>query len=398
MVKIKFKIGPSEKEYEILKDPVPHILVDSKKELHGWSKGYEPNHARECTAERLLVNPYNGCSNSCCFCYANAMGYSYFNLYLQRKVITVFKDFDKIVAKQLDSISVGSCGYLSAATDPFQKVNEKYKLSEKIIKEFNKRNLPIEIITKSRISDEAIELLKQNKYNFAQVTILTPNENLRQKVIPYAADTKTLNENIDRLIAAGIPTVVRIDPIIPGRTDNLNDLELMIKKYADKGARHIIASVLDIPVNIKQKISKQLSEEKPYFEEEFFPEKIFNDLNKSTDYRRAIFYFMRAICEKSGITFATCMEFELTKETKAGRPVLKGMNEEFMTSRNCEGIDTPIHIKKDGRFEPVENCDGACLRCNAKPVPCSIPELQKAGKWKLKDYRRWSKWLDNLKL
>ena len=385
------------KEYEILKNPVPHILVDSKKEMHGWSKSYEPNHARECTAERLLVNPYNGCSNSCCFCYANAMGYGYFSLYLQKKIITVFKDFDKQVAKQLDKISIGSCGYLSAATDPFQKINEKYRLSEKIIAEFNKRNLPIEIITKSRISDEAIELLKQNKYNFAQVTILTPNENIRQKIIPHAADTKMLNENIDRLVAAGVPTVVRIDPIIPGRTDKLKDLEFMIKKYANKGVKHIITSVLDIPTSIKQRISNQLSEGKPYFQEQDFPEKIFNDLNKSADYRRSLFNFMRMICENAGITFALCMEFELTEEKKDGKPVLKGMNAEFMTSRNCEGIDTPIHIKKDGRFEPVQGCDGACLKCDETSVPCSIPELQKAGKWKLKDYRRWSRWLDNLK-
>ena len=391
------KIKAGKQEYEVINDPVPHILVDSKKKMHGWRRAYEPNHARECTAERLLINPYNGCSNSCCFCYANAMGYGGFELYLSKKIVTVSKDFDKQIAKQLDEISIGSCGYLSAVTDPFQKINEKYKLSEKIITEFNKRNLPIEIITKSRIPEEAIELLKQNKHNFAQVTILTPDESIRQKVIPYAADTKTLDENVSRLVKAGISTVIRIDPIIPGVTDRRQDLEFLVQKCSGMGASHIIASVLDIPTKIKQRISSRLSAEKPYFNENSFPEKMFNDLNKDTAYRKKIFSFMREQCNKAGITFSLCMEFEPTNEKKEGKPMLKGMNAEFMSSRNCEGIDTPIHIKKNNRFEPVEGCDGACLKCDKKPIPCGIPELQKAGKWEMKDYKMWSTWLDNLK-
>lgn len=394
MLKIKAKIGREEREYELLKDPVPHIIVNSDKKIHGWSHQYEPRHERECTAERLMVNPYNGCSNNCCFCYANAMGYGYFNIFLQRGILTVFKDFDQAVAKQLDSISIAPTGYLSAATDPFQKVNQKYRLSEKIISEFNKRGLPIEIVTKSKMPEEVIELLKGNKYNFAQITILTPNESVRQKVIPYAADTRTLNDNVERLVKAGISTVVRIDPVIPGITDREIDLEFMIQKYSGMGAKHIITSVMDVPTNIKQKISKQLSGEKYYFDEQDFPEKVFNDLNKSSDYRKKIFSFMREQCDKAGITLALCMEFEATKDKIGGQPVLKGLNAEFKSSNNCEGIDTPMHIKKNGIFQPVEGCDGNCLNCRKDPSPCGIKEFQSAGSWGIADYRRWSKCLD----
>lgn len=399
MLKIKAKIGKEEKEYEVLTDPVPHIIVDSKKKLHGWPKAYMPRGERECTAERMLINPYNGCSNACCFCYASAIGTGYFNLYKDRKIMTVFKDYDKRAGEQLDTLSIASCGYLSAVTDPFQKANEKYKLSEKIIAEFNKRGLPIEIITKSRIPEEAIELLKGNKHNFAQATILTPHESIRQKIIPYAGDTKTLNENVERLVRAGISTVIRIDPIIPWITDREADLELMIKKYAGMGAKHIITSVLDVPMMLKQKIKKQFSGCELHFEYFFgqnsFPEKIFNDLNKSIDYRKKIFGFMREQCDKAGITLALCMEFEITKEKINEKPALKGLNKEFMSSNNCEGIDTPMHRKINGKFQPVENCDGNCLKCRKNPAPCGTKELQTAGKWDIADYRRWSKCLDS---
>jgi hypothetical protein len=89
-----------------------------------------------------------------------------------------------------------------------------------------------------------------------------------------------------------------------------------------------------------------------------------------------------------------CMEFESLDEKR-----LKGLNREFMSSRNCEGIDVPLYVRAgDGkRFEPVPGCKGNCLRCHfmeSEPV-CGIPELKQAGAWKLKDYRRWSlQWKD----
>ena len=73
-----------------------------------------------------------------------------------------------------------------------------------------------------------------------------------------------------------------------------------------------------------------------------------------------------------------------------------------MTSRNCEGIDIPIYVQRDEgeRFSPVEGCDGNCLRCyrlgkererEKERNKCGIEDLGKAGAWKLRDYKRWSK-------
>ncbi len=103
----------------IIKEPVPHVLLETKKELHGWYAG-----KRECTAERMLINPYNGCGVNCFYCYTRALP-GYFEAFHSDGTIFVSKDFDLTVARQLDSIDVASCGYLSPVTDPFQKINEK---------------------------------------------------------------------------------------------------------------------------------------------------------------------------------------------------------------------------------------------------------------------------------
>ena len=79
--------------YNVIEAPTPHILVDSRKELHGWWRG-----KRECTAERLLINPYNGCTINCFCCYAKALP-GYFQLFRQSGVVTVCRDFDRVVAR-----------------------------------------------------------------------------------------------------------------------------------------------------------------------------------------------------------------------------------------------------------------------------------------------------------
>src|SRR3972149_523298 len=104
-------------------EPVPHVLVNSRKQLHGWWPG-----KRECTSERLLINPYGGCSHGCAFCYAQSF-WGYFQMHRRTGVAAVYRDFDRAIAQQLDSLRIAACGYLSPTTRPFQPLEVRYPLS-----------------------------------------------------------------------------------------------------------------------------------------------------------------------------------------------------------------------------------------------------------------------------
>lgn len=379
------KIVVNKREYEVIEEPEKHILVSTKKELHGWWPG-----KRECTSERMLINPYNGCGIGCFFCYTLAFP-GYFQIFREKGIIIVAKDFDRVVAKQLDSIDIASCGYLSPVTDPFQPLNEKYHLSEKIIRVFTERNIPIEFITKASIPQEAIELIKLQTHSFGQISILTPDDKMRKLLVPGGSSTSILFDNLERLAKEGIFAVCRIDPIFPYLTDKPKDLTELIERARGMGAKHIIASVLDVPLRIKEKILKAL---KSHFGvgiewnyRKLYREKINGYLNAGIDYRKRIFDLLRNICERKNITFALCMEYQL----KEGEIV--GLNQEFMSSRNCEGINIPIYASKGEKFYPATNCSGECLNCS--DPKCGIEDLamNKDGSrkdWYLKDYRRWS--------
>ncbi|MCJ7646294.1 hypothetical protein MUO65_05265 [bacterium] len=376
------------KEYEIIEEPQKHVVVPTKKELHGWWPG-----KRECTSERMLINPYNGCGIGCFFCYSLAFP-GHFQTFRKENVIIVAKDFDKIVSDQLDSINVASCGYLSPVTDPFQPVNNRYHLSEKIIRVFVERNIPIEFITKAEIPEEAIELIKKQKHSFGQISFPSINENLRKILVPRGASNDVLFRNLERMAEKGIYAVCRIDPIFPYLTDNKSGFQQLIKRAKDSGAKHIIVSVLDIPIKIHKevlnKIKTNFGTGIEFDYRRLYVENIDGYLNARIDYRKKVFDILRNICENLDMTFALCMEYELID----GKP--RGLNREFTSSRNCEGIDIPVYRRVMEKFVQATDCRGDCLNCTE--AKCGIEDLvmkRESSKkdWRLKDYRRWSRQL-----
>ena len=390
--KITVEFGRTSRQFEVIKSPVKHILVESNKELHGWWNGIEPDGNRECTAEKLLINPYNGCSHNCLFCYSHALA-GYFHLFREKGVVAVFKDFDKKVAGQLDGIRIASCGYLSPVTDPFQPINEKYGLGEKIIKEFVDRNIPVQFTTKGSISDTALKLIKKQEHSFGEVSILTLDEDKRKRLMAGGASTDELVRNIERLANEGKFAVCRIDPIVPYATDEKGELEELVQTVVDAGAGHIITSCMDIPRALKYEIYEVLEKRFGIPKREFerlYTEVISGRSHANIEYRRKLFGMMREICDRNKVTMSLCMEFE----SLGGKRVV-GLNSEFMSSNNCEGVDVPIYVRMENGeiFEPVEGCNGNCLNCHFsdKESVCGIPDLKKAGAWKLRDYRRWSK-------
>ena len=377
---------------EFVQGTVPHLLVESKKELHGWY-----GNDRECTSERMLLNPYNGCTNDCVYCYARSYA-GHFKDYRDRGVVTVFKDFDRTVASQLDSLQVASCGYLSPVTDPFQELEKVYHLSEGLVKVFADRGLPIEFITKSRVPAEVLRIMSEQAHSFGQVSITTVDEEKRRTLMSGGASTSELWQQVRAIRETGMHTVVRIDPVIPYVTDSRRELKGLLQRARDTGARHIVTSVMDIPAGMKSRILEGLS---PFGSgcvsdlANLYHEKIRGSVNADVSYRRGLFERLRNDCDTMGMTFALCMEFEMTDSGP------RGLNSEFMSSLNCEGIDIPVYVREGSIFRPATDCSGNCLSC--KEADCGIEDLALAARpgirksFKLSDYRRWSKDLDGVR-
>jgi DNA repair photolyase len=387
--RVNLTLGGKPRDFEVITEPYPHILVASRKELHGWWKG-----KRECTGERMLINPYNGCSVGCIFCYARALPAAYFRLFNERGIVTVFEDFDHVISNQLDSISVASCGYLSPVCDPFQEVDSRYRLSERIVRQFVRRNIPIEFITKCKVPREVISLMKTQRHSFGQFSVPTIREDLRTRIMAGGASVDEIFSSMEECALAGIPVVLRIDPVIPHLTDARGELKRLVEKGIDSGAHHVVASVMDVPVRMAKEVFAQFRRFGVGFRydlEGLYRESIDGYLHADIDFRKKVFDVLRDFCEARGITFALCMEYEVVE----GKAV--GLNGEFMSSTNCEGVDVPVYVRKGEVFAPAAGCDGACLTC--REALCGVEELAMGRgdvkrDFDLRDYRRWSRNLE----
>ena len=179
--------------------------------------------------------------------------------------------------------------------------------------------------------------------------------------------------------------------MIPYRTDRKADLKRLVERGVDSGARHVVASVMDVPGRIAKEVFAQFRRFGVGFGydlERLYCESIDGYLHADIDFRKRVFDILRDVCEARGITFALCMEYEIVD----GRPV--GLNGEFMSSANCEGVDVPAYVRKGEEFAPAARCHGACLTCT--DAICGIEDLAMGrgdGKrdFHLGDYRRWSR-------
>lgn len=263
---------------------------------------------------KILANPYYGCSHQCLFCPAN-------DGYLKRRV---FEDFrtkgiiyvvDNIV-DHIESYIEGNDNariiHISPVADPFQPLERENHLSESIIKLANNLNYPIAICTKGIIPKYLYPRIKAHKDSFVQISILTINENKRQKIVRGdGASVKDLLNEIRELREYDIHVIGRIDPIFPYITDDLDEFEKLVCTLKNYGVKHIVSSVADI-------IPDALEREKEYLNslsanmyqryKSLYCDNINGRLHANIKYRERIFEALMRICEKNDMLFGITWE------------------------------------------------------------------------------------------
>lgn len=340
------------------------------------------------------MNPYNGCSVNCPMCYARGFK-GYFDLWNQKGIVTVFQGFDAKCAEELDQLYVASCGYLSPITEPFQyPLENKYGLSERTAYVFLDRGLPVEFITKmgSNVPSRLLDRMAENPHSFAQFTILSADDEVRKVFSPGGSTVEEQFKAVRRAADRGLYVVVRMDPMFPGITDDRRSIEEVVSRAVKEGARHIIFSICDLA---DAWFKRTLNEVEKHFPSalklwrEVYRERRGDRLEANVKYRRKVFETAKEVCTSHGVTMALCMEFE---ETRRGKKIwYRGLNEDYMTSSCCEGMETPIYYRKSlsEHFKPLNGCNGNCLACAKRiqtPV-CGLSLLAKAEALKFKDYK-----------
>lgn len=218
-----------------------------------------------------VINPYNGCTFSCMYCYAAQIARwkhpdEEWGSYLDVKINApeILKTELGKYEKKFRSKNFGSI-FFSSATDPYQGLETKYKLTRKCLEtlaDFGYEG-EISILTKSPLILNDIDVLKKLKNVEVGLTVTSLNDAvsgfLEVKAPPVSARIKAL----EKLHKEGIKTYAFIGPILPhliAKEKQINDL---LDKLEEAGVSEVWFENINLNAKIKARLYDFLNEKAP---------------------------------------------------------------------------------------------------------------------------------------
>jgi DNA repair photolyase len=194
-----------------------------------------------CLSGVPAVNLTAGCAHGCLYCYAQ--GYC---SYPGRDRVVVYANLLTELRRELARRRrMPEAIYFSTASDLFQPLPEVLDLAYDVLELVLGLGIGVVFLTKGTIPKRHMELLKAHAPLVrARIGIITLERQIVRVFEPHAASPKARLRQIRQLIAAGIATQARLDPILPGVTDDPDGLHALCGALAAAGVTEISASTL----------------------------------------------------------------------------------------------------------------------------------------------------------
>lgn len=209
------------------------------------------------------INPYRGCSHGCTFCYARPT-HAYLGMSpgLDFETRLVYKpDAAQLLRDELARPGY-SCKHimLGSNTDPYQPVERKLGITRSILEVLAETRHPVAITTRSTLLLRDLDLLApmaRQGLVMVMYSITTFDADLKRKLEPRSASSEARLHAIRALCHAGIPVGVLAAPMIPAVNDS--ELETILERSAEAGARHAGYVLLRLPLEVKDLFREWLS-------------------------------------------------------------------------------------------------------------------------------------------
>jgi len=260
---------------------------------------FDPWRSTLCTCPpKLTFNPYTGCDHKCVYCYASSYIPQFSDCRPKKNLIPRIGREAATLKGEIISISNSS--------DPYPTIEAETGLMRKCLEILSRQDCKIQIITKSNIVTRDADLLARIP-SMVSLTITTDDDNTAKLIEPHAPPPSERLKCVETLAKKGVPTAVRIDPIIPYLNDNP---ESLVKKLAQTSVKHITASTY----KIKQDNWKRFCVALPTTAEKLKPlyfekgEKMGGYIYLPSKLRLELMINVGKLAEKYGLMFGTCRE------------------------------------------------------------------------------------------
>lgn len=155
------------------------------------------------------ANLYKGCTHGCVYCYAPSLVHD------DRRwgsFVDVKVNAPSMLRKEL-RVAAKAPVFLSSASDPYQPVEAKYKLTRRCLEVLHASAFPVVILTRSPLVLRDVGLLKRMEWVRVGCSISTASDRFYEPGVP---PLERRLETLRALADAGIMTWVSLAPVVPG--------------------------------------------------------------------------------------------------------------------------------------------------------------------------------------
>ncbi len=249
------------------------------------------------------INPYRGCEFGCRYCYAR-----YTHEFLELRAP---EDFERkiyfkqnaawLLTQELRRLRPGTEIALGTATDPYQPLERKQRVTRSILEVFARHSgFCLGIVTKSTLIARDLDLLKEiaarNRLT-VHLTVTTMNAKLARQLEPRAPRPDLRMRTVGQLRQAGLRAGVLCSPLMPGITDSRSSIAAVARAAAAADASFLAAGALFLkPCSqptflnfVREHFPGQLEAYRKCYTESAFV---------SAAYRRRIAELVESVCRK----------------------------------------------------------------------------------------------------
>jgi DNA repair photolyase len=196
------------------------------------------------------LNPYRGCEFGCRYCYAR---YTHEFLEMRKPEEFEQKIYFKehaawLLRQELKQLKPGTEIALGTATDPYQPLERKQRVTQGLLETFAAtRGMRLGIVTKSTLIGRDIALLQEIARRHVltvHLTVTTMDVDLARLLEPRAPRPDLRMRTLAKLRDAGIRAGVLCSPLMPGITDSRSSIDEVAHAAADAGACFFAAGAL----------------------------------------------------------------------------------------------------------------------------------------------------------
>lgn len=206
-------------------------------------------------ASDYVINPYVGCPHACKYCYASFMKRFTGHDEEWGTFIDIKECSKPISEKRLKGKTV----FLSSVTDCYNEYEEKYCITQNVLKQMVDIDCTVNISTKSSLILRDINLLKQFKKLTVSLSVNTLNEDFRNDMDNASSVEERLN-TLKVLHENGIYTILFMSPIFPEITNYREIIETSVSFVDEYWFEN-----LNLRGNYKVKILKYINEKYPQY-------------------------------------------------------------------------------------------------------------------------------------